>query len=250
VLSKDERLITALDALNIKPSAQAPAKENTEEGSKADDPNVKLEARIRSSKHVADAMKGCVESLRSLVLGKEGKEKDASKEEEEEAEEEEAATPVAIRKVRHVKENLDASDSDSDSPTDDNVPTDFTPNRSIGADDEKESGDGFEDSGWESDVLNAEEGSIGGTGEDIDDDGWESGSIHSGDVQPKKKTKVKTKSKSDLPQKAPTQPAESMFLPTLANGYIAGGSSDDDWSDDESAGKGKKNRRGQRARRK
>ena len=54
-----------------------------------------------------------------------------------------------------------------------------------------------------------------------------------------------------LPDNAPpTRGAESVFLPTLSNGFIPGGS-DTDWSDSEArvADGVRKNRRGQRARR-
>ncbi|KAJ7069813.1 Bud-site selection protein [Mycena amicta] len=108
-------------------------------------------------------------------------------------------------------------------------------------------------------VANTEEGDweSGSVDEDADD-GWESGSIHSdgnpdedaSDAPPLKKTKpVPVPPKSKPPaalSKAP--PTQSQFLPSLAVGYIRGSSSDGD-DDVEDVDPGRKNRRGQRARR-
>lgn len=242
VLSKDEGFLDAVDKLNDTSGSTAAVP------STSDSPSAKLEARIRSSKHVAEVMKDCVESLRSLVLGKGGGKKGASKDSE-------GATDGEDEVGEEQGDEGDDNEavpeeSDSEFPTDENITTDFTTNRSMGADDEKEEDDGFGDAGWESGSID-EADSVGGDGEDDDENGWESGSVHSSasDTKPKKKVKLKSKSSSDRPQKPPVQPAESIFLPSLAVGYIRGSSPDDQWSDDGSVTKERKNRRGQRARR-
>ncbi|KAJ7670231.1 Bud-site selection protein [Mycena rosella] len=127
-------------------------------------------------------------------------------------------------------------------------------NEDGGDEDEDEDADGGEDdaAGWES-------GSVDGVdGDGDEDDGWESGSVLS-DAPPAKKSAVvkPTKAaatKSAKPATAPTKPtpSTSQFLPSLAVGFVRGGSSDSDLEDadvDVDAGGERKNRRGQRARR-
>ncbi|KAJ7366843.1 Bud-site selection protein [Mycena albidolilacea] len=105
-----------------------------------------------------------------------------------------------------------------------------------------------DEAGWESGSVDA------GGDEEGDDDGWESGSVHSDAAPPPKKaaatTKSVTKSATTKPTPAPIKTSTtSQFLPSLAVGYVRGGSSDSDIEDVEEAGGEKKNRRGQRARR-
>ena len=238
VLSNDERFQSVMERFNasaISPEAQS--------GSSSDHALEKVEARIRSSKHVAEVMKECVESLRCLVLGKEkekGSRKDNDAGEREPTVESEADPEIEPEAARF---------SDEDHENDTEVIQTAT------ADDEREE-DAFDDAGWESgsvvslsqsgepDVVSDEEG------------GWESGSVDS-DAPPNKKAKAKskgTKSSSDLPKKPPVQAASgamSTFLPALSVGYLPGGSSasdEDEWSDGGGAA-ARKNRRGQRARR-
>jgi hypothetical protein len=230
VLGKDERVKTVVMSLNngsghALKSAGGPSNQEVAG---------KLEARIRSSKKVADVMKNCVDSLRDLVLGKEKEKKqmevEAESDEDAEAEEEDEELEAEV--------NLTGEGA--------------------GADDERSPGDGFSDAGWESGSID-DAGLRNGEEEGGIDSEWESGSVSSdGKAQPTKK-KVKVKTSKDLPQKPPVQAAltpaaqfqaQSTFLPSLAVGYIGGGSSaDDQWSDvGDPFPKEKKNRRGQRAR--
>lgn len=108
--------------------------------------------------------------------------------------------------------------------------------------------DDADEAGWESGSVDA------GSDEEGDDDGWESGSVHSDAAPPPKKaaatTKSATKSAATKPTPAPTKTSTaSQFLPSLAVGYVRGGSSDSEVEDVEEAGGERKNRRGQRARR-
>ncbi len=160
VLSKDEGFLDAVDKLNDTSGSTAAVP------STSDSPSAKLEARIRSSKHVAEVMKDCVESLRSLVLGKGGGKKGASKDSE-------GATDGEDEVGEEQGDEGDDNEavpeeSDSEFPTDENITTDFTTNRSMGADDEKEEDDGFGDAGWESGSID-EADSVGGDGEDDDE---------------------------------------------------------------------------------
>ncbi|KAJ7778332.1 Bud-site selection protein [Mycena metata] len=127
-------------------------------------------------------------------------------------------------------------------------------------DDDDEEEDGADATGWESGSVRAAD-----SGEDDgeDDDGWESGSVHSDAPAPppsKKKAsaiapaaiKPSAKTKAAPPAKStPAATSSSQFLPSLAVGYIRGGSSDSDFEEDVDvdAGGERKNRRGQRARR-
>ncbi|KAJ7780619.1 BUD22-domain-containing protein [Mycena maculata] len=117
--------------------------------------------------------------------------------------------------------------------------------------------------GWESGSVNSGDGED--DEEEENDDGWESDSVHSDDGPPPAKKSASTPSISK-PKSAPatkstsstkgataiakTAPANSQFLPSLAVGFVRGGSSDSDLEDvDADAGGERKNRRGQRARR-
>ncbi|KAJ7505352.1 Bud-site selection protein [Mycena galericulata] len=128
-------------------------------------------------------------------------------------------------------------------------------------DDEEQEGEEVED---EDDAAGWESGSVDGADGDGDeeDDGWESGSVHSEDSAPPAKkpttktaatvkststTKTSTTTGKPVPKSALTN---SQFLPSLAVGFVRGGSSDSELEDvDVDAGGERKNRRGQRARR-
>ncbi|KAJ7033694.1 Bud-site selection protein [Mycena alexandri] len=123
---------------------------------------------------------------------------------------------------------------------------------------EEEEEDGADAAGWESGSVRADSDEDDGE----DDDGWESGSVHSdapapppskkkasaaaAAIKPSAKTKAAPATKS-----TPATTSSSQFLPSLAVGYIRGGSSDSDFEEDVDvdAGGERKNRRGQRARR-
>ncbi|KAF8206234.1 Bud-site selection protein [Mycena galopus ATCC 62051] len=129
-----------------------------------------------------------------------------------------------------------------------------------GEDEDEDEGDAEvdateDDAGWESGSVN---------GEDEDEDGWESGSVHSDsdDAAPPSKKKATKSAPSASAKPAPAassktaakatsaSAAASQFLPSLAVGYVRGGSDDSDVEEDaEEAGGERKNRRGQRARR-
>lgn len=233
VLNKDDRIKAVMESLGNESSYSSLKKGKTSTELSTD----KVEARIRSSKQVAEVMKSCVEGLRELVLGQQ------------------------TSKKCNGDDAGDIGDDDAD-PAVDDAEESFTGEAGTGAgtDDERSQSDGFSDAGWisgsigEADMNDDEE--EGG----VDSD-WESGSVASGrKVQPAKK-KVKTKSMKDLPQKAPVQPPQisstlpsksyASELPPLLSSYIGGDSSGGDhWSDaGDSVTKERKNRRGQRARR-
>jgi len=225
VLGKDERVKGVVQHFGSVPNV-APKGAG---GSSNQEVAGKVEARIRSSKKVAEVMKSVIDNLRNLVLGKE-KEKNGIQLDEADEEESEEEDGVDL----DTEVNLTGA----------------------GADDERSSADGFSDAGWESGSIDDTELKNGEEEGGVDSE-WESYSTSSeGKPQPTKK-KVKVKTSKDLPQKAPVQAAlapasqaQSTFLPTLAAGYIRGGSSaDDQWSDVDAFPKEKKNRRGQRARR-
>ncbi|KAF7299112.1 hypothetical protein MIND_00859500 [Mycena indigotica] len=126
------------------------------------------------------------------------------------------------------------------------------PNNEDEQDDEQE--ESTERSDVEDDTDRGTESAIGEEEqEEQADDGWESGSVHSdGDSDeedldnappPSKKAKPAVSSKA----KTPSAPTQSQFLPSLAVGYIPG--SDSDGDDIDEIDTGRKNRRGQRARR-
>ncbi|KAJ7185606.1 Bud-site selection protein [Mycena filopes] len=142
------------------------------------------------------------------------------------------------------------------------------------AEDEEDEEDEEEEedaAGWESGSVRA--GAADSDSDAEDADGWESGSVDSdadaASPPAKKKaapTATATKTKTPAPTKAKSAPAKkakpappttsngtSQFLPSLAVGYIRGGSSDSGFEDDVDVdgdgGGERKNRRGQRARR-
>ncbi|KAJ6490708.1 BUD22-domain-containing protein [Mycena vitilis] len=131
-----------------------------------------------------------------------------------------------------------------------------------GEDEEEEEGnEGAEEegdaAGWESGSVDGDGGDDSEEDGDEDEDGWESGSVHS-DAPPPAKKSTTTKAAKAVPVPAPVKakakeaPASaSQFLPSLAVGFVRGGS-DSDFDEDadgvEEEGP-KKNRRGQRARR-
>jgi hypothetical protein len=229
ILGKDERIKTVVHNIVSNSSTQS-----TRAFSQAS--TGKIEARIRSSKKVAEVMRICVESLRQLVLSEDKPEKSAESSDEKEHD-----------------AKVEAEDTEA------NVTGEA--GTGAGTDDERSPYDGFSDAGWESgsiddtDLRNVDEDEGG-----VDSD-WESGSVLSKSESHPSKKKIKLKTSKDLPQKAPVQSAlaptktqslaQSTFLPSLATGYIgADSSADDHWSDAEGPFLGeRKNRRGQRARR-
>ncbi|KAJ7685653.1 BUD22-domain-containing protein [Mycena polygramma] len=119
---------------------------------------------------------------------------------------------------------------------------------------EEEEGGDADAAGWESGSVDG--GNDSGEDEDQDEDGWESGSVHS-DAPPPAKKSATTKAAKATPAPAKTKTKEaptsaSQFLPSLAVGFVRGGSSDSDFNEDDDGVEEegpKKNRRGQRARR-
>jgi BUD22 len=227
VLGKDERIKTLMQTFGSDPGTA------TIQATRASNQSAtgRIEARIRSSKKVAEVMRNCVKTLRDLVLGKDGNN--------------------SVFKNTHDEEytpELEVEDTITGEA-----------GTGAGADDERSPSDGFSDAGWESGSIDNVD--LGNVDEDEggDDSEWKSGSVSSKGHPNKKKMKLKTG--KDLPRKPPVQPAlittntqslaQSTFLPSLATGYIRGDSSaDDQWSDIEDPfPQERKNRRGQRARR-
>ncbi|KAJ7212134.1 Bud-site selection protein [Mycena pura] len=191
-------------------------------------PPSKVRARLLSSRVLAAAVSEAVLDLRALVL-----------------------PPDAIAKAAHqADEDGENEDEDADE-----------------TEGEKVEQEGDDDS--VSETMDVDEDQAGwglGSSGDADDGGWESGSVHSA-ADPDSSHSASEEVDSESPLEAPpaakrakpsppksTKPAlaakssatTSQFLPSLAVGYIRGGSSDVEDIDAES--KGRKNRRGQRAR--
>jgi hypothetical protein len=226
VLGKDERIKILMQNFGSEPGT------STIQTTRALNQSAtgRIEARIRSSKKVAEVMRNCVETLRDLVLGKDG--------------------TNSISKSSHDEEytlELEVEDTITGEA-----------GTGAGADDERSPSDGFSDAGWESGSIDL--------GNVVEDEGGEDSECKSGSVSSKceshsNKKKMKLKTGKGLLQKPPVQPAfiptntqslaQSTFLPSLATGYIRGDSSaDDQWSDIEDPfPQERKNRRGQRARR-
>jgi hypothetical protein len=187
-------------------------------------PPTKVQARLLSARALAAGVTHAVDDLRATVLPKETvAEVDADQDMEE-------AEPVKVS--RSARPVMIMADDDSNE----------------GEDEEEEGGEEEDAAGWES-------GSVDGEGDGEADDGWESGSVLS-DAPPAKKVAVAKQSKvakSTKPVVTPVNPtpASSQFLPSLAVGFVRGGSSDSDLEDvgDADGGGDRKNRRGQRARR-
>ncbi|KAJ6508814.1 Bud-site selection protein [Mycena sanguinolenta] len=129
-----------------------------------------------------------------------------------------------------------------------------------GEDDEE--GADVDAAGWESGSVDGGDSDEEQDGEEDDTDGWESGSVHSdAPPPPPKKTKAASVSASATKAQTKAAPANakvasqgktttsaSQFLPSLAVGYVRGGSDDSDVEDADAGGGERKNRRGQRAR--
>ncbi|KAJ6613343.1 Bud-site selection protein [Mycena sp. CBHHK59/15] len=228
-LLKDKRLAAAvlLDELTLH-LAPSPA-------------TAKLHARLLSAKALAAGVQAAMDDLRAALLPKPG------------ADAEEGQRPV---KSTRVEGDGDGENEDEDEDEE-------------SEEDEEEDDDGDElaqpqdDTGWES-------GSVGDNDEDEDEDGdadgWESGSVDSNPAPAVKPSTTSKTAKSITVTKSTTvakttktpvaakptasAPSLSTFLPSLAVGFVRGGSSDSDVDDaDEVDVDPRKNRRGQRARR-
>ncbi|KAF7365238.1 Bud-site selection protein [Mycena venus] len=201
--------------------------------------NSKVHARLLSARALGAAVTQAVSSLRAVLLPPV-----------------DAGAGVGVGEGGEAEEEADEDDKEEEEDDSD----------SDGA--AEEEGDVDADAaGWESGSV---DGGDGAGDEEGDPDGWESGSVHSdsdsdsqeadSDAPPAKKAAATSKSTlkpgPTKPAPAPsTKPAPkgtsatSQFLPSLAVGYVRGGSSDSEIEDAEEAGGERKNRRGQRARR-
>ncbi|EMD39958.1 hypothetical protein CERSUDRAFT_112194 [Gelatoporia subvermispora B] len=221
--------------------------------SAAGTPAARVESRLLSSKTLAAEVHAVVDSLKEVIVPTKKAKKEAQTEEKEgDGEDDDDNADVerpakAKKRESAAKLHVEAAD-DSDAEVD--------------------------DAGWES-------GSIHGENEDEDqpaDDGWESGSVDGGrpggtallgdessdedededpsasdsEVQPPPRKVAKPSTAThDAKGKSKATSAESTFLPSLSVGFTRGDSDASDLSDSEAkaADNGRKNRRGQRARR-
>ncbi|KAJ7095890.1 Bud-site selection protein [Mycena belliarum] len=182
----------------------------------------KVQARLLSARALGAAVTEAVDDLRAAVLPKET----AVNEEDVDMTE---AIPATGKSAR-----LAGVDGGSDS----------DPGDEGEEDGEEDEGEGDDATGWESGSIDDADGN----GNDDEDDGWESGSVLSA-PPPKKSAPAKPAKAASKPMSTKPAPSTSQFLPSLATGFVRGGSSDSDLDEPDARGGGeRKNRRGQRAR--
>lgn len=230
LLSENEHIQAAISK-ELATNLLAPAASGT--------PAAKVQSRLLSSKLLAVEVANAVQDLKAALLPK----PEATEGEEEE---EIIERPKKVKKVGSVETTKSKERS-------------ILPEASgSGSEDEGEGeGEQSDAGGWESGTVDEnseeeEEDPPAARNHLLVSDGSSSTGDSSSDDELQVKAKVPTKKVAASSVKPKVATAQSTFLPSLAVGFVRGGSEDSDWSDSEAKiadGDQKKNRRGQRARR-